>query len=214
MNKFYDVTMTISPSMAVYKNKESKKPIFKSASSIEEGDSTNETNVTFNVHSGTHVDFPRHILKDGATSDSFTSEVFLRNVKVIDLTFVNEKISVADLEKFNIAENDFLLFKTKNSFSEDFDFDFVYLSWEAANYLVRKKIKGVGIDALGIERNQPGHLTHKTLMGQNIWIIEGLRLKEVPAGNYFMNALPLKLANVDAWPLTVLLFPPSEHLTL
>ena len=47
MNKIYDVTMTISPSMAVYKNKESKKPIFNSASSISSGDSTNETNCYF-----------------------------------------------------------------------------------------------------------------------------------------------------------------------
>ena len=206
MNKIYDVTMTISPSMAVYKNKESKKPIFNSASSISSGDSTNETNVTFNVHSGTHVDFPHHILNEGATSDEFGVDIFLRNVKVLDLTKVNEKITVKDLENFDIVANDFLLFKTKNSFSEEFDFKFVYLSVEAALYLVSKKISGVGIDALGIERDQSGHLTHKQLMAKNIWIIEGLRLKEVPAGAYFMNALPLKLENVDAWPLTVLLF--------
>lgn len=208
MNKIYDVTMTISPRMAVYKNKESKKPIFSAASSILNGDSTNETNVTFNVHSGTHVDFPRHIFQDGATSRAFSSDIFLRNVKVLDLTIVSEKITMLDLEEHNIAENDFLLFKTKNSFSEDFDFNYIYLSEEAAAYLVSKKIKGVGIDALGIERNQSGHLTHKTLMAANIWIIEGLRLKEVPAGQYFMNALPLKLDDIDALPLTILLFPP------
>ncbi len=208
MDKFYDITAYISPKMAVYKNKESKKPIFSSASSISKGDSTNETNVTFNVHSGTHVDFPRHILNEGATSSDFPTNIFMRNVKVLDLTRVNDKIGVGDLEQYDIEENDFLLFKTKNSLSEEFDFTFVYLSEEAAAYLALKKISGVGIDALGIERNQPGHLTHKTLMGQNIWIIEGLRLKEVPSGSYFMNALPLKLENVDAWPLTILLFPP------
>lgn len=208
MDKIYDVTMRISPTMAVYKNKESKKPIFSVATSILNGDSTNETNVAFNVHSGTHVDFPRHIFNEGATSRDFPTGYFLRNVKVLDLTTVDEKISVEDLEKHEIAENDFLLFKTKNSFSEEFDFAFVYLSAEAAAYLVRKKINGVGIDALGIERSQSGHLTHKTLMNANIWIIEGLRLKEVPAGLYFMNALPLKLDDVDALPLTVLLFPP------
>ncbi|MDZ5610602.1 cyclase family protein, partial [Bacillus pseudomycoides] len=60
--------------------------------------------------------------------------------------------------------------------------------------------------ALGVERSQPGHPTHKALFGANIIVIEGLRLKDVPADQYFMVAAPLKLVGTDASPARVLLF--------
>ena len=70
------------------------------------------------------------------------------------------------------------------------------------NYLY---INGVGIDGLGVERAQPGHPTHRTLFANDVIVIEGLRLKDVPAGEYFMVAAPLKLVGIDAAPSRVLL---------
>lgn len=201
----YDVTMTISEKMQVYKNRESKKPIFSVAGAKSRGDSTNETDVKFNVHSGTHVDFPRHIYDDGKTSKDFDITTFMRDVKVFDLTEVVGGISKEHLLNFDINAGDFVLLKTNNSFSEEFLFDFVYLTAEGATYLTSKKISGLGIDALGVERDQPGHPTHRTLIDNDIWIIEGLRLKAVPQGIYEMIALPLKLDDVDALPLSVVL---------
>jgi arylformamidase len=96
--------------------------------------------------------------------------------------------------------------KTRNSLEDRFNFNFVYLSEEAANYLADKKIKGVGIDSLGVERNQPNHETHKALFGAGIVIIEGLRLKEAQATSYHMVAAPLKLLGTDGSPARVLLF--------
>jgi arylformamidase len=99
---------------------------------------------------------------------------------------------------YDIQEDDFLLFKTKNSFKEEFINDFVFLSQDASAYLANKKIKGVGTDGLGIERSQEGHPTHKNLLSKNIVIIEGLRLKDVPEGTYQLICLPLKIDNVEA----------------
>jgi len=95
--------------------------------------------------------------------------------------------------------------KTKNSFSDDFDYNFVYLSGDAAKYLVSKKIIGVGIDGLGIERNQPTYDTHKSLLSNKVMILEGLRLKEVLEGSYKLIILPLKIANVEASPARAIL---------
>lgn len=205
MSKIYDVTMLINEKMQVYKNREDKKPIFSVAGSKKRGDSTNETLVTFNVHTGTHVDFPRHIDNEGKTSKNFDITTLIRPVKVIDFSDIEDKITISDLQKVKIEQGDFLLFKTKNSFSEAFSFSFIYLDQDAARYLASLKISGVGIDGLGIERDQPGHPSHHALINNGIWIIEGLRLKEVPAGNFNMIALPLKLDDVDALPLTVIL---------
>lgn len=204
--KKYDVTLLIHPEMTVYKNKANKKPIFTVASSLFNQDSSNETDLKFNLHTGTHLDFPFHMKIDGKTSLNFDMTTFIgRPTKVLDLSKVNSKITVADLQKHSIKEHDTIFLKTRNSFETEFNFEFVYLSSEAAQYLVDKNIFAVGIDALGIERDQPGHPTHHTLMNHNIWIIEGLSLKDVPEGEYRLIALPMKINHVEALPLSVIL---------
>jgi arylformamidase len=125
--------------------------------------------------------------------------------KVFDLTHLEDSIGVDDLKQYVINEDDFILFKTKNSLKEPFDFNFIYLTHDAAVYLKDKKIRGVGIDALGIERNQPGHPTHDTLLKAGIIILEGIRLKTIKEGLYNLICLPLKIAHVEALPVRAIL---------
>ncbi|QPC46786.1 cyclase family protein [Mangrovibacillus cuniculi] len=200
--KFFDVTAPIYTGMPVYKNKPEKQP---SLDTVTNGYVT-ETRLSLDVHTGTHVDAPLHMITDGDTIETVKIEQLVRPVKVIDVTSVEEAISAEDLKDESFNEGDFVLFKTKNSWDEDFNFDFIYVNETAAKLLADAGVVGVGIDALGIERAQEGHPTHKTLMSKEIIIMEGLRLKDVPAGNYFMVAAPLRLQGVDASPARVLLF--------
>ncbi|MFP4286132.1 MAG: cyclase family protein [Candidatus Izemoplasmataceae bacterium] len=201
---FYDISMTIEPSMMVYKNKEAKKPIIKQVAAFEK-EGVYESELNFNLHTGTHIDFPLHTIKDGDTSDALDLMNLIGEAKVIDLTHLDQVIDVNALKEYAINEDDFILFKTKNSLKETFDFDFVYLNHEAALYLKDKQVRGVGIDALGIERNQANHPTHNTLLGSGIIILEGIRLKAVKEGIYNLICLPLKIANVEALPVRAIL---------
>ena len=203
--KIYDVTMPIKEEMQVYKNKESKRPKLTSDASIIHGDSVNEMRLSINLHTGTHMDFPLHMDKEGLSSDSLQLERLITSVKVLDLTHVENQISEHDLKNFEIRPGDSLLFKTKNSFSEEFDHHFIALDLSGAKYLSQFKLNLIGIDGLGIERDQSGHPTHHTLMDANIYILEGLRLKDVPQGTYTMYALPLKTKGTDALLLSVVL---------
>lgn len=193
--------MTIIEGMQVYKNKPEKQP---KLSTVTNGYVT-ESRLELDLHSGTHVDAPLHMIENGNTFETVSLESLVGPCKVLDLTNVNDQITKNDLEGFNIEENDFLLFKTKNSFEEEFNFDFIYLAEDGARYLVEKGVRGTGIDSLGIERAQEGHPTHKTLFSNNIIIIEGLRLKDIEAKPYLMVAAPLKLQGTDASPARVLL---------
>jgi arylformamidase len=114
-------------------------------------------------------------------------------------------IDQKDLINLDIQSGDFILLKTKNSYEDTFNFNFVYINQHAASYLATRKIAGVGVDALGVERDQSGHPTHHILMDANAIIIEGLRLKEVPEGSYHMFALPIKMKGVEALLLSVIL---------
>lgn len=200
--RMYDVTGAIFEGMTVYKNKPEKQPKIRPQTN----GYVTESRIELDVHTGTHVDAPLHMVVDGETFETIPLDKLVGACKVLDLTDVDDRITQADLKRFAIEKGDFLLFKTKNSFSEEFSFEFVYLAHDGAEYLASLGVRGVGTDALGIERSQEGHPTHKTLFAAEIIVIEGLRLQEVEQGEYFLVAAPLKLLGTDAAPARVLLF--------
>ena len=202
--KYMDISMEISENMMVYKNRDEKRPRKEMIARYSEKE-MNESRMLMDLHTGTHIDAPFHMIDKGETSETLDLDSLMGKARVIDLTGVEDGIRAADLEGKNIRENDFILFKTRNSFSESFDPGFIYLTEEGASYLKNLKIRGVGTDALGIERNQPGHETHKILLGEGILIIEGLRLRDVDEGEYMMYALPLKIKGGDGAPARVVL---------
>ena len=196
-----DITMTITESMKVYKNKESKKPKFKVVSDKP----VYETDISMNLHTGTHIDFPKHMIPEGKLSDDYEIDQFIGKCYVVDVTFLNRRILKKDLTSINLDTYDFIIFKTKNSLSDVFNSDYIYLSEEAAAFLAEADLKGVGIDALGIEREQPGHPTHRLLLNKDILIYEGLSLKDVEEGVYEFIGLPTKIGSVEASPVRALL---------
>ncbi|GLI84456.1 cyclase [Rossellomorea marisflavi] len=200
--KIYDVTAPIHSDMPVYKNKPEKKPSIKT----DTNGHVTESRISIDLHTGTHVDAPLHMFNEGETIETIDIKQLVRPVKVFDLTDAEENISYDDIKDLDIEENDFVIFKTKNSWDEGFNFEFIYVAADAAKHLAEKKIAGVAIDALGIERAQEGHPTHRTLMGNGVIIMEGLRLKDIEPGQYFMVAAPLNVQKTDASPARVLLF--------
>ena len=207
--KIYDISMLIEPNMMVYKDKASKKPVFQNVANHE--DSTHyETKVELDIHCGTHIDMPLHMLRDGKTMDDFDFTRLITSCKVFDLTHLkNNYICAEDIKHFNIENDDFIIFITNNSYydkSKGFDYDFVYVDESAAKILKHKKINGVGIDALGIERSKHNHPTHKLLLEDDIIIMEGLELKDIQEGEYQLIALPIKLKGTEgSWVRAVLI---------
>lgn len=202
--KLYDISMLIHEGMQVYKEIPEKKPVYR----VMQDHNTHtvyESEIKLGVHTGTHVDANLHMLKGGDTIDHTPLDKLVTPCRVLDLTHIQDRITEEDLKPFNIQPDEFILLKTRNSDSEQFDFNFVFVEKSGAAYLSAIGIKGVGTDGLGIERSQPDHETHEALMKKDIVIVEGLRLKEVPAGNYFMAILPLKIRGAEAAPARAVL---------
>ncbi|QGH36926.1 cyclase family protein [Gracilibacillus salitolerans] len=202
--KFYDISMDVYPAMQVWEDIVSKKPVF----DTQTNGHVTDTTATLGLHTGTHIDAPLHMINDADTFETIQLERLVRQVKVLDLEKAEDGITRSDLEAHSIEQDDFLLCKTKNSYyhSEDFDYEFIYLKEDGAEYLVEKGIEGIGIDTLGIERSQEGNPTHRKLFKNDIIIVEGLRLKDIEPGVYSMVAAPLKLVGTEAAPARVLLF--------
>ena len=104
-----------------------------------------------------------------------------------------------------IKKGEFILLKTRNSTEDILEKDFVFLEKSGAKYLADMEIKGVGTDGLGIERSQPEHETHLTLMQKGIHILEGLRLGHVKEGEYILSAFPIYIPGAEASPVRAVL---------
>lgn len=202
--KIYDISMAIRNEMIVYKNKDEKKPILKVMQDFSKS-SAYESRISMDMHTGTHIDAPLHMVENGDTIDNFDLNKAFSKCKVIDLTEVEDRITKEDIQNKNIEKGDFVLLKTRNSYTEEFDFNFVFLEKSGAQYLKDIGIIGVGIDSLGIERSQSEHETHKILLINNISILEGLRLKDIKEGKYTLIAAPLKIFKAEAAPVRALL---------
>lgn len=204
MYKVYDISMPIFHGMQVYKNKPEKQPNIR----VMQDYTTHtvfESRVDMDVHTGTHVDSPLHMLPEGGTMKTIPVERLVGPCRVLDLTHVTGGISKADLEPHGIQKGEFILFKTRNSSQDTFDPEFIFLAEDGAKYLSEIGIRLVGTDGLGIERSQPEHSTHKLLFAADVIIIEGLRLQDIPAANYFLVAAPIHLLETEAAPARALL---------
>lgn len=202
--KIYDISMPIEYNMPVYKGKKEKRPQIKVDSDFQHG-KIYESRIEMNLHTGTHLDRPLHMMEGGNTMETLDVKDLITKCKVMDLTKVREMITAEDLKDKGIEQGDFILFKTRNSFENILESEFVYLERTGAKLLTECKVKGVGIDSLGIERNQPDHETHLQLMNQGIHILEGLRLKDISEGEYFLIATPLNIIGAEAAPVRAIL---------
>ncbi len=201
----HDISWPISADTTVYKD---KKTINFQTLKMFEADGVRESIITFGAHTGTHIDAPSHFQKDGKTIDQLDLSQVIGKCKVFDMSGVSDAITQDYLENLDIQARDIVLFKTSNSAAhptQAFNPHFIFLEISGAQYLAQRKVKAVGIDYLGIERGQAGHLTHKALFDHNITIIEGLRLQAVSQGSYFLCCLPLALVGLEAAPARAVL---------
>jgi arylformamidase len=175
---------------------------------IEQGDSCNLSTLHMGMHTSTHIDAPLHFITGGADVVSSGLDKFIGFAKVFNIP-TEKCIKASDLSKLNIQSDDIVLFKTKNSsldMSGTFHKDFIYLDESAAKCLVDRQVATVGIDYLSIEGFYfENAVVHKLLLENGIAIIEGLRLNDVPEGEYFLSCAPLKIEGAEASPVRAVL---------
>ncbi|MDY6930838.1 MAG: cyclase family protein [Halobacteriota archaeon] len=196
-----DITLPISESMLIYRGDPEVK--IEQVKNIDVH-GVKLSKISMGLHSGTHVDSPSHFLKDAESIDSLNLKSFVGDAKVFDLTSVEKSIEESDLSDFEIENGDIVIFKTTNSNlykTDTFTKDFVHIGLSAAEYLVKKKVKTVGIDYLSIEKSgSKEHPVHKLLLSNGVIIVEGLDLRDVMPGDYTFFCLPLKIEGVEASP--------------
>lgn len=207
--RIYDISLTLTPGMPIWPG--DPPLIVERVSKMEDGAVNNVTHVSMCVHIGTHVDAPFHFLGGSAPSveklalKTLTGRVYVLALPDADL------ITASVLEKADIPPRTRrLIFKTRNSALwanplHAFKTDFVALSVDAAQFLVERGVKLVGVDYLSVSPFNDPVPTHKVLLQAGVVVIEGLDMSQVSQGRYSLYCLPLKLAGSDGAPARAIL---------
>jgi arylformamidase len=182
--------------------------------SIGGGDDANVTQLSIDVHTGTHVDAPHHFVDHGETLDELGLDPFIGPAFVLD-TGAAWEITASVLDAAAIPDDtERLLLRTANSSRPDlyqtpFDAGYAALTLDGAEWLAAKDLRLVGIDYLSIQRYTEPPDVHRALLGAGIPILEGLSLAEVTPGAYELICLPTHLVNVEGAPARAILLPPN-----
>lgn len=223
--KIIDITVPISSFTPIFPG--DPEPSIESTCTLEK-DGCAVSRLIFGSHTGTHVDAPSHILKNGLPVDRLEIDSLMGNAIVLDFSRINGALTGYILDKaYNdpkISESaSILLLKTKASFwneknpaisdSQEGGSDMgrkleesVYLDADSAAWVVRNGFKTVGIDGFSVDNLSSESLpAHHMLLSNKVNIVECLDLSSVETGMYFFLCLPLKVEGCDGAPARALL---------
>jgi arylformamidase len=198
----HDISRLIAPDVAGYPGDDNI--AFGEVCTIAETGPCNVTSLeNWTTHFLTHVDPPRHFVAAGATLEDVAIDRWMQPAIVVEVS--GDAVTSADIPA---CDGKAVLFKTRNSDApkDRFATDHVYVSKEAAESLVAEGATLAGVDYLSIDRyGDEDYPAHRTLLGNDVLILEGLDLSGINPGEYFLVALPLRIANGDGSPVRAVL---------
>lgn len=164
------------------------------------------------THTGAHCDAPSHYDAHGAAIDAVALDAYLGPCRVIDC------IGAALIEPEHIAgaltgiPPRVLLRTYAVAPQSHWDDAFCAVSAATIALLAQHRVVLIGIDTPSLDPQHSKTMdAHHAVRRHNMAILEGVVLDEVPAGDYELIALPLKLCGMDASPVRAVLRALSSH---
>ena len=184
-------------------------------------DSFASSNVDMFLHAGTHIDAPRHFDEKGETIEQIPLTRLVGEAVPLDLTAKTEgPISRAEVQAAakkaaakgaRIRKGSIVILRT--DFSRKVKYPDLrwwqigpFLSKEAAEWLVRKKISAIGYDfaqeAKGeYAKDVPKYTIHRTVLGAGVLQLEVLsNLHKLKGSKFILFAAPVKLKGAEGAP--------------
>ncbi len=187
--KIYDISQELFSSH-VYPGDKAPKRIL--ISDMNNGASCNVSELEMNAHNGTHMDAPRHFVKDGITIDELPLERLIGSCAVV---YADGEVSADFIRKATKKYGtERLLLKGE-----------CHMNKEAADILSECGIVLVGVESQSIATFDDPVTVHVSVLSQGIVALEGLVLGNVPEGKYFLFAAPIKLGGSDGSPCRAVL---------
>ena len=200
----YDITPPIDESLAVWPG--DTPPSREVICDLRDGASVTLSTLHATVHLGAHADGPNHYGADAPAIDERSLDYYLGPCQVIRVGAQRGSRIGIDVVR-EPPQVPRVLFST-GTFPDPTQFNEDYAALEPAliDWLAGHGVKLVGIDTPSVDLFEAQDLpTHQAVLRQDMAILEGLLLEDVPPGVYELIALPLKLVGFDGSPVRAVL---------
>lgn len=159
--------------------------------SMEEGEDYNLSVLSMCAHNGTHIDAPAHFLRNGNTVEQLPLDGFCGSCFVAwhqgDMTAKDAQIVLQKANEAGAAER--ILIAGDATVTAD-----------AAKVFAASGVKLIGNESQSVGPKDAPVEVHLILLGAGVILLEGIVLKDVPEGRYFLSAAPLNLAGFEGAP--------------
>lgn len=173
---------------------------------MRKGDNLTLSTLHATVHLGAHADGPNHYGVDALAIDERDLDFYLGRCQVVRADVVRgQRVSVEMLAD-KVIESRVLIVTGTYPDPTHFNEDFAGLEPALIDELHAKGVKLIGIDTPSVDLFSSKDLpAHQRFLANNMAILEGVVLADVPSGVYELIALPLKLVGFDASPVRAIL---------
>ena len=203
--QYYDITLSLSAETVRWVTA----PPFELAERrrMVKGDQNNSSALNMSVHSGTHIDAPFHFVDGGATIDELPLPLFIGPALVYAVD-AEMYITKEHVDNITLQGETRVLFKTRNSgllHQLEYDPNFVAFSVEAAEALVEKGVRLVGLDYLSVAHADEQVPVHRAFLDHGVVLLEGIDLSAVEPGRYELMCFPMRIVGSDGAPCRAVL---------
>ncbi len=165
----------------------------------------NVSELTMSPHTGSHTDAPLHYDRAGASIAEVPLETYLGACRVVHC-IGRRVVQPQDLRAHLDVTPPRLLLRTCQRTPSHWDSQFTTVAAEVVDLLHEHGVRLIGIDTPSLDPESSKTLdAHMRVRAHHMAILEGIVLDDVPAGDYELIALPLKLRGLDASPVRAVL---------
>ena len=151
------------------------------------------------AHNGTHIDAPRHFIKDGKTVDEIPLDSFVGTCFVAehkgDVSAADAKNILSKAMACGASER--ILLKGR-----------LVVTPEAAEVFAGGKIKLLGNESQTVGPENEPMRVHVILLSAGVVLLEGIVLSDVAEGVYTLSAAPLNFRGIEGSPCRAVLIQP------
>lgn len=229
MAMIFDITPRLTPTLAVWPG--DTPPWREVLLDIHRGDTVTLSTLRATVHLGAHADGPNHYGKDAPAIDQRSLEYYLGPCQVIHVDVLpKSRVTIGDVEAalksseahharaalghatrvgqitHEIGAARVIIATRTYPDPYRWNGDFAALEPTLVDWLHERSVITIGVDTPSVDLFDSKDLpAHKAFLRNDMAILEGLILKDVPAGIYELIALPLALVGFDASPVRAIL---------
>ncbi|MBB2484073.1 arylformamidase [Mitsuaria sp. WAJ17] len=204
MKKLWDISPLVHPNAPIFPGDEPYR--LQWTARLSPQCPVNLSALTLSPHVGAHADAPLHYANEAADIASVDLHAYLGPCRVIHAIGCGPLIRVEHLAHAAEGLPERVLVRTCEQADTTWREDFTAYAPETVAWLAKRGVRLIGLDTPSVDPATSKSLdSHQQLLRTDLRVLENLVLDEVPAGDYELLALPLKLAGACASPVRAVL---------